>query len=713
MGEGRREKPGLTLGRWAGIVDTMRRSLLSGLLLAMACGSSQPASTDGAHPASDAPGSGVEARTGDGVGVADRAVNDGALTDGAARDLAAVEQALHDGGPLTESRILDAAAFDLGGATDRPSTDQLRVARDMGVPSDSVGPPTGPICNADGWCWQNPLPQGAGLSGVWASDADHVWAVGGTGLILFWDGAGWAQEPSGTTQPLDAVWGTSARDIWAVGEMGAIVHFDGAAWSSMASPTTNALGGVWANSPNEAFATGLNATALHYTTTPTPKWSIMTTPDTSTSLGGVWGANNGDVWTAGVPGTAWNWNGSAWSSAMSTGIGPAFNMMCVGGTSANDVWVGGIPTVFHWDGVSGMWAPMGTGLRNPTSLSALTPNNVWAANGSADLFEWGGTSWATITTPISGTFAALTNSVFAISANDVWAVGSAGTIFHWDGSTVSYSPNVTSRVLTNIAGAWANSSTDVWAVAGNQVLHFDGTSWSVQTTLGANTLNAIWGTGGELWAVGAGGLSYHYKSGAWAPVATPTTNALNAVWGASTTQLWAAGNTGTVLTGDGTSWTQVAGIPTTGNLVGVWGSSAKDVWVILNGSVEIFLHWDGATWTKTTNLADTIGLHGIWGADSTHVWAVGAPTSGVSPILRWDGTNWNADDVGSTDSFTSVWGSSATDVWAVASDGRISHYNGTGWTLDTAAIPAQLTAVTGVGTSDVWVMGTTGTILHR
>ena len=44
--------------------------------------------------------------------------------------------------------------------------------------------PSPPVCNVDPWCWQNPLPQGNHLYGVWGSDANNVWAVGLGGTIV-------------------------------------------------------------------------------------------------------------------------------------------------------------------------------------------------------------------------------------------------------------------------------------------------------------------------------------------------------------------------------------------------------------------------------------------------------------------------------------------------------------------------------------------------
>ena len=40
------------------------------------------------------------------------------------------------------------------------------------------------VVSADGWGWQNPLPQGNTLIGVWGSSFSDVFAVGDDGTIL-------------------------------------------------------------------------------------------------------------------------------------------------------------------------------------------------------------------------------------------------------------------------------------------------------------------------------------------------------------------------------------------------------------------------------------------------------------------------------------------------------------------------------------------------
>lgn len=75
-----------------------------------------------------------------------------------------------------------------------------------------------------GWKWQNPLPQGNSLRGVWGSSGTNVLAVGESGTILRYNGSAWSPMTSGTTNPLYGFWGSSENNVFAVGGGGTILH---------------------------------------------------------------------------------------------------------------------------------------------------------------------------------------------------------------------------------------------------------------------------------------------------------------------------------------------------------------------------------------------------------------------------------------------------------------------------------------------------------
>ena len=66
---------------------------------------------------------------------------------------------------------------------------------------------------------------------------------------------------------------------------------------------------------------------------------------------------------------------------------------------------------------------------------------------------------------------------------------------------------------------------------------------------------------------------------------------LNAIWGSSATDIFAVGDKGTIIHGNGTSWT-LMNSGTQVKLLGVWGTSGTDVYAVGNS------HKDGY-WKRT------------------------------------------------------------------------------------------------------------------
>ena len=134
------------------------------------------------------------------------------------------------------------------------------------LPLFPLSPPVSaaPYVSPDGWEWQNPLPDGRYLRGIWGSSSADVFVVGGRGMILHNDGSLWSEMDSGTTHGLWGVWGSSASDAFAVGEMGIILHYDGNIWSEMSGGTTNWFNDIWGSSSSDVFAVGSEGTILHY-----------------------------------------------------------------------------------------------------------------------------------------------------------------------------------------------------------------------------------------------------------------------------------------------------------------------------------------------------------------------------------------------------------------------------------------------------------------
>lgn len=274
---------------------------------------------------------------------------------------------------------------------------------------------------------------GHGLSGIWGSDVDDIWAVGEAGTILHYDGEQWTASDSATTISLHAVSGTARDDVWAVGES-IVLHWDGKRWSDVLNEPNlqEILLSVWAAGPDSVFMVGL-------------------TTDTNRGL-----LRHGK-------GTEWGWielgRGAMWE---------------VWGSSPTDVWLGGSndsglgflargdgenfeATEYKGGSVRGIWG--------------ASSDDVWAVPYDDKFQHWNGSSWSAFNVPDLHPIIAVAGS----GPKDVWAVGLEGTIVHWDGDSWKRTETGTDA---NLFGVWPSNAHDAWAVGQDGIiLHWNGSEW--------------------------------------------------------------------------------------------------------------------------------------------------------------------------------------------------------------------------------------------
>lgn len=141
--------------------------------------------------------------------------------------------------------------------------------------------------------------------------------AGETPDVVHWDGASWtvtALAASVTENYLYAVWTDAPDDVWAVGGGGTIVHFDGATWSSVvagngALPT---LFSLWGSGRNDVWAAGVSGTVLHWDGA---AWTTQAAA--GYDLNDVWGLGPGDIWLASSHGVILHGDGSHWTTSNS------------------------------------------------------------------------------------------------------------------------------------------------------------------------------------------------------------------------------------------------------------------------------------------------------------------------------------------------------------------------------------------------------------
>jgi hypothetical protein len=110
--------------------------------------------------------------------------------------------------------------------------------------------------------------------------------------------------------------------------------------------------------------------------------------------------------------------------------------------------------------------------------AASSPTDVWAAVqnsspnrgdlGTSTLYRWNGTKWTA-----AHTFHGNIRQLSVVARNDIWVFGPAHDlgVWHYDGHNWK-------RVASTLSGGCALTDTDVWAVDGTSVAHFNGTKWA-------------------------------------------------------------------------------------------------------------------------------------------------------------------------------------------------------------------------------------------
>ncbi len=142
------------------------------------------------------------------------------------------------------------------------------------------------VCGRNGWCFENPLPQGHTIRGAYSADERHTWWVGDDATVLFWDGERHRalDLPVGESVDFFGVHGTSASNVFVVGTQGTVVHWDGASWTVETVPGAPKpdLRAVFVAPSGVAVAVGTGSTLLRRATPSAATWTANAVSGTFT-----------------------------------------------------------------------------------------------------------------------------------------------------------------------------------------------------------------------------------------------------------------------------------------------------------------------------------------------------------------------------------------------------------------------------------------------
>ena len=340
-------------------------------------------------------------------------------------------------------------------------------------------------------------------------DANHGWAVGGSGTILATadGGASWSGQISASSARLMSVTFIDANRGWAVGESGTILATadGGASWAAQTSGSSGYLESVTFVDANRGRAVGEDGTILS-TADGGASWGGQTS-GSSDSLQSVTFADADRGWAVGEDGTILSTadSGASWSGQIS---GSSEHLVSVTFVDADRGWaVGEDGTILSTADGGASWSGQTSG--SSDSLQSVTfadANHGWAVGSSGTILATadGGLNWSAQTSGSSDSLQAVT----FIDANRGWVVGSSGTILatadgglNWSAQTSGSSDSLQAVTFIDANRGWvAGSSGTILATADG------GASWSGQTSGSSEHLQSVvFVDASRGWAVGFSG----------------------------------------------------------------------------------------------------------------------------------------------------------------------------------------------------------------
>jgi hypothetical protein len=291
----------------------------------------------------------------------------------------------------------------------------------------------------------------------------------------------WASIRLGDEFRWTDIWGTSPTDLFVSGwnegtPVSVIWHYDGQRWTEQLRRSDIRITGIWGSSSTDVFAVSAgvdfgSGVILHYNGA---LWSEMAVPAPRANYNAIWGNSGTDVYAR--PGLHYDGTSWTWLPEMEAAV-DEFGSANLAAGSLGDLYAVGRRDVtepdddcntcidnyiLHHDGTA--WTETFTTHDPAEEVRAIWVsgrNDAWVAVSDwlFQVFHFNGTRWEADDFPL-----ALLEDFWGSSSSNIYAVDLQG-IVHYDGTSWRQIND------TEGSGIWGTSPTDVFVLGQDAVLH--------------------------------------------------------------------------------------------------------------------------------------------------------------------------------------------------------------------------------------------------
>ncbi len=597
------------------------------------------------------------------------------------------------------------------------------------------------LCNSQGFCWENPKPQGVNLVSVATHDQESVWAVGAAGTIIHWNGGFWNRLDVPYSGLFHSVWVDESDDAWVAGGTEAGVGVEASAKIYVCKNIKPDLHGRECQEiptgTNELFTQIAGVDSNHVFAIGKAGVFACNRRGCSLIKGGSFSSlhieNKDSILVVGSGGTLLRCTGGI-CTPLVTNTTQSLSFVTVDPSGA-----------IHAVGDAGSYVvckddrcdSRNTGTTQQLEQVVVLSSGRSIIRGNPNIIVFcDGTGCGPVTVPAPTASArpgyrakaSRLTGLYVSSDRGYWLSGYdtlladtaakpeslAGFILRCDDKTCTRTAEV--KPTNSLAMITGSDPENIWSVGGNGLLMrcAESSGCSERSTGPTWTLESATGSADVLWASGQEGAVLRCEADVGCKQMGPVPSGSKqwGIAGATTDRVWTTGEGGSVATCTSSGCFALT-TPNQHLYQAIWPGGPASVWI--GGGGATILRCNSGT---CTTLQQGVGtdVMSIWSADGENIWAAGRVNDGGKEF----GAMWRCSSLGCNrvatspnmpSNFKAVRGGIGDRVWAVGEAGSVARCDGAGCNALATPLSDSLTSIFVLDSEHALISGTSGKLL--